>query len=1391
MSNDKISGANGSQVSTVTTTTTTTGPAKLGAHTISVTGNPPMELDKIGTEKIPHLGFRKVTKARNIAKGLDRSISHVMSTIRRESGTLDALGFCKALNTVRFYMERSPAHGYNLVPDQIFMEVFANEVYNLDNNQLNLTYQSLISREMDDLKAGLLRTINREDLPLEQGNELQALYSNICNLEALVLQEASNRVAIATIPPEERQHLRLLPERYCGAVHEVPAAPRGGVEAEMTTDNLKTLVVQGAIQSMRSTRAEANAGAMLARHNFQPGDVRRMGNIVRSSEMTMNISPALLMGMVGGLNPDAPPIGDPEFMFKNAFEIATAGRSASQDPNYMACRDAVERQLFPAYAKDATNPIERPRYAAMNLGGSLAGPATTYGEAVVVFKPHVKQQATYTFNDTFFMLPVKITQEGKERLLAAVAKLTGSMTPEAKANFENEDSVLRREIDRFFAFNAGKTNQISQFPLLMELLRNIPHKYDGTWPTEYGFKAILVKALGDASQTDKNIATFDHIENLFAEMPEVEAVDFAVSAIMQNRPDQPPMVRLRSADYLEAQIHTPLQLSRDVAEIRMSQNGILSSLNTEFIKLPKEQQEALLAPIRASLQPGQHVSDYALRQLYFKQQLAGFQANCARFSERTGVNIVIYDDESPAAEELARAFTAMNTKTNNLMDTKLREAFTVESQRILAMELHEFQEAIDRQIALADLDLVIQTFGTNDLTQLPEEIQAKARAVVQDTIEFLTAMDSPVEASYLLSEIGSRLSNMLTVEAVHTSTLQSLQFPDEESEARFMTMLATAQLENAPNTHRIQLLNLYCDFSIRDNLAELLEETCLRLQEELPNGAAVQELLGEGKCIFEGAAMADLERKFLAALDAKQLRHQKGVTIYRHDAVLAELVKNIIQPAIQARAQMLTEMQPLAFQAESDKTVFQSAVQSSTFLQNPELMKGLHAASQALAAQLTAAESTAITAADLPQLRQLSERALAPFQEAIGDKTAEMTELVVEVTLKTLQARGTDLNPLLQSLKTLSMRQLMNAVLGLIRNAESLAINDHNDYRKMVADFNLIRALDAYVRPLLDEAPGVKPVAVPLSGILQETRNELRASYPGVVDALNANAPYSANAIYRPRRIAAPAATAALPTDLETREAFLLDQLAIYRHHEETFDQGSNFHGRTHAIRAFIYANVMGNILRERGIDVDMNAISLAIAGHDTGRQGSGRDRWGADSARMTTERINEMYSGDAESVGDDWLDGITSAIAHGNGPAATVEGHVMAAADSMDYWRVGNVNQSLFPFLRGPIEVDGVAIDTDEALREQLIRESKELAILTSDRTAEVFHEAGEIEQEFKNKLEPDVLVQYLTGRIQQATRVETDMLANTSDEALLKMVKQQITANPDKFPLLSKYYV
>ena len=259
------------------------------------------------------------------------------------------------------------------------------------------------------------------------------------------------------------------------------------------------------------------------------------------------------------------------------------------------------------------------------------------------------------------------------------------------------------------------------------------------------------------------------------------------------------------------------------------------------------------------------------------------------------------------------------------------------------------------------------------------------------------------------------------------------------------------------------------------------------------------------------------------------------------------------------------------------------------------------------------------------------------------------------------------------------------------------------------------------------------------------------------------------------------------------RKNFLLRMLPTYHNHEKTFDNGTNWNGRTHATRAFVFSVTMANILKEKGVKVDMNAVALATAGHDTGRRRNGRETADSEkrSAANTVAAVNEAYPG---AAGPLWSAQIESNITTKAADQETIEGYLFKSADSLDYTRIDELDANHFPFLKEPIATaDGFVLPTDPGIRRQLMKEAKLLTELTKPSyTLEAEHKQLIIEL---GPLPEGPARQAKTARktaleTQMAQR-ETAQTENLTDAQIIDLVENAIRSRPQDFPLLTKYYL
>lgn len=267
----------------------------------------------------------------------------------------------------------------------------------------------------------------------------------------------------------------------------------------------------------------------------------------------------------------------------------------------------------------------------------------------------------------------------------------------------------------------------------------------------------------------------------------------------------------------------------------------------------------------------------------------------------------------------------------------------------------------------------------------------------------------------------------------------------------------------------------------------------------------------------------------------------------------------------------------------------------------------------------------------------------------------------------------------------------------------------------------------------------------------------------------------------------------ALPQTQEARKTFLKAMLPIYHAHEKSFDYGYNYHGRCHATRSFVFSLAMANILREKGVAVDLNAVALATAGHDTGRDSNGADSFESESrsADNVNAKIDELYP---DAAGNAWKTGIKSNITTRTRDQTTIEGYVFKSADSVEIVRLGDLDNKCFPFLREPIRTeDGTVVMPDNQLREALEQEAIKLAMATSPR-ARISREINELGMRMvmaTNDEERFRCRDQIEQKGEEASRLEREQTDTLTDGEIIDLVENTIRSRPQDFPLLTKYYL
>lgn len=271
------------------------------------------------------------------------------------------------------------------------------------------------------------------------------------------------------------------------------------------------------------------------------------------------------------------------------------------------------------------------------------------------------------------------------------------------------------------------------------------------------------------------------------------------------------------------------------------------------------------------------------------------------------------------------------------------------------------------------------------------------------------------------------------------------------------------------------------------------------------------------------------------------------------------------------------------------------------------------------------------------------------------------------------------------------------------------------------------------------------------------------------------------------------------------RQAQLPALLDVYQNHEQSFDP-TGINGRRHVGRALIYANVMANIVREKGGEIDANALYTATALHGAGRHGGSDDAWEKDSARIASAHLR------AGGIDDERYLGLVEAAIDGRSDPSmkSLEAGILKSADSLDSIRlVGKdayATDGLWFQHRDTRLGQEAWMGRDDGLRTALVDEIAAFIEATEPETAgeqdlagarrrltelgvEMLkphsdERRGELEQEHRQ------LSAHIGDLTEQVAAEHRQMNAGLSSTELFARLESELLDNPDKYPTLSRYY-
>lgn len=1345
--------------------------ANLSAQPIRV-GDQALKIDQIGTDKIGFQGFKDSTRLARAEEGMQFAAEDIVGILRRpDGGRADLTTLARKLNTLALFAERAAALNPNGgdVGTRVNAAI-ARALDQVDNGALALVFQGTMSREVDGLKTEISRRMADPSTLPSQYEACERLLEGLSRLEARVVSEVSYRVGLGKTPAEERAAIQSPVQRWCG----VTPTAHGGA-SEMSTSNLEILARRTDAELRGADVKLDGVDARMRSHGFTAVDSRKIGDMIRSNELTLNI---FLPNLLGWRDGKAPALGDAGFVFRNTFASKEAQRLAMDGTGYLVKRNEVEKYFFPEYSGPTIKGGERPLYAAFNPMKMLAGGASSYGGTVVVLKQHVKQQATYTLNDTFFTLNLSTTSDSRQRFVTELARaLDGKVSQQTIASLTTPGNALYDAIDGFYALYDGK--DVSAQGALLSVCYQLANLLaplqtgEGRKLDKDDINALMIRTTGVQVDVSSLSATYDNIETLLDKSADFMAVGFGVSTLRRAADPAAP-IKMIGCDYIEAQLHAPIVLGRDVEEIRIPISEIRSHFSAEYRNLKEK--------------------PAGTREDWIAQKVEQQKNDILALSRQSGVKITFYGATDPN-EDISRQNQSEDIAT---MRSFMKESSLKVAKDILDGDMTAVYSECGKTLSQDRKAAFFAEFG-DDLSRMPTWVKDLLHTEAERTLKvfddpksdnvydeattevFLRrkVTDAMVKLSAALVAMDKHGVTNPTVRADLLRGFARMNMPEHKADAFVAAKIAIMRVSESPRSVVDAVMSGEFPTHIRTELSELGAKDGLPLS---------------------GVGLSNLTK---AVVDFLAKKATSGAVVSVDD-LIAEVQQKVVKPALVTRIDLLRSIANWEFRSDDDRRSFVEWAVNSGKLKTLEELKGVYAASGMLSDGFAAAlEKLPLDSKGMMKIfreffdvaRSYAELDMRNHSEFGPDDRNAVVFRAVNVALSRLYLRvGQEgMDKLGQMMSSEAVRDLYAAAQTMAGNTSSL---------KNWADTVPISLLNTFLHSTgarLSEKYGqhckLDSVApMPFKNVPPEMRNLIAPLAPAIVGALSEKTPYEP--VFR--AIPAPVNPAGLPSDLAGRKSFLRAALPTYHQHEKTFENGRNTHGRTHATRAFVLANVLGNILSERGVPVDMNALCLGIAGHDMGRKGSGEDKWERESGDLTTKMGERLTSG---AGGPAWCGAVKANIA-GKAPELdaqrTIEGYLLKAADSLDYTRVRKIDPTHFHFMETSFSCGGGVVQPDAALRDELIREAAELTRLTdpytlrSDELTNLENEINKFQggrtkedrEQFDAKWKEysDLKTEVSTAEINQTNQL--------TDEQIIDLVEQTIRANPDKFPLLNQYY-
>lgn len=1331
-------------------------------------GDQSFRLDKMAAE----------LETTTVAEPSKSQAAEILKTLTRPNGgKVDIPTLARSLNIFAFMAERSAAADKaEGAPgaDKRFAAAFAQVLDSLDNGTLSQVYQGLISRDADGLKNELSRRLAKFDLTAEQTGVCCRMAFALGHIEALVLGEISHRIALGKAETAEARQALMAQApvfRHCGNDVQRDLSARG-VAGEMTSVNLEILTNRAAYGSIHGNELTEKTNEEMRGAGFTAADARDIGDMIRKSELTVNAYLENLLGWRKGQDPKNPPLFQPGYSLVNTF-VSKEQKNIAKDANgYLVRRNEIEKHFFPEYGKmPQFEGKDRPSYAAFNMFNGIQGAAPSYGGVVLVMKEHVKQQATYTLSDTFFALKFDFTnpEEGKAKFVESAGKFLSKLVkPEALAQLADPSTptgaALKSYLQMYSSIGVvtGKGLECDDSLKVIADSLNANRAEGARKIDKDDLMAIMFDAIGVKGDEASRVAGYDNIENLLAGMEDLDPVLMGLSTV-RRAANPGESIQVAGGEYIEAQLHGPIVISRDVEEMRIPADEI-------FIHYRN------MARANPSVTGGMD------KDKWIAAQVAADKEKLLKFGKDNGVKVTFYEDDNEQVKDVAKSNLESDMRTVKRMMQSKNEAYFHD---MLDNHSGELFDMAFKNVSEDSIDLARALFGEG-LSKAPDwvyDLLRDAAGQSLKTINDLESVDNYRKADIresIVSDMCDALNRVMYAVIVgrklgETDDQKLLDMAHEGFDSGVIGYHVTKFVAAKIIQERIAA-------DPQALIQETLEKELADRKEEIAalgfpggfklGGTGLQRLLGK---IQEHLAKFTADRHITSTLENCQ-------------KIIDDIRDKIVAKEINARLDHLKSIAGKPFHDEALKNSYFSWALNATRIKSAEEAMGAKSSSESLYTSLSSLLSgdrdfgtPAFMVALVNVAHNINTACIADEAANYADDATAFgvddrngyVQRAVTISLAAIESkmgRGA-LEKLARILGSPELTGIRGALRATAKPGDMFGLC-------MTICYGLANRLKTKYG--ITSAPDVVP-ELPYSQVPPKIRSLLSTIDPDRIAALDAKTPYAPQTTKTMPPAVNPAAA---PKTLAERKKALMGALPAYGNHEKTFEDGRNTHGRGHATRVFVFANVLGNIMRERGVNVDMGSLSISAAGHDMGRKRSGTDYWEKESGELVANLAEETYPG---AYGDAWKTQTNLNVSAGHGASAdarrTVEGLLMKAADSLDYTRVAPLEEKRFHFLEKTLNVGGVHVMQDDALRKALMHEAELLTKATSPLAAN--------RENIIRLKESDDEQKILQGEALEADVAEAERkLAQLSDQEVVDRIEAEIRDNPTKYPLLNKYY-